>query len=117
MSNLKIGMRVSAINNGEVKSGVIINIHDMVSTIIVQFDDGTVGKVLTSNVIVEDKQEAVNIKDFEKSEITITPEEFSIISTQVIAKNVDNVIEGLKMARIMSKIHTELFFNSEVDNE
>ena len=117
MSNLKIGMRVQAINDGELKSGVIINIHDMISTVIIQFDDGTVGKVLSSHIIVEDNQENVKERPLEKSEITITPEEFSIISCRVIAKNVDNLIEGLKIARIMSKIHAELFFNGEVENE
>lgn len=108
------GDKVVTIKDGELRKGVVKNFYPMVTPPIfaIEFEDGTVEKVPYNNVAPEPKTETPEEKNdpVEKSEITITPDEFREITCRVIAENTkEHKIVGLAFASIMGKIHRALF--------
>ena len=95
---------------------------------VIEFDDGEIEKVYPKDVALEPKterqetepvkEEVKEKKPVEKSEITITPEEFREISTNLIAE--ESLIGGpllLSLGTILvSKLHIALFAD-EVEND
>ena len=114
------GDKIITIKDGELRKGVIKNFFPINPPVfLIEFEDGTVEKVLYSNVAPEPKTETPEekIEPVEKSEITITPDEFMSITTRVIAEEtMDRIEVGLAFAPIMAKIHTALFVD-EWENE
>lgn len=126
---MSIGDRVVKIDNHELRRGVIRKIYADIPTpiLVVEFDDGEVEKVYPNDVALEPKtevkedqevKEEKNSEPVEKSEITITPEEFEEIASNVVAKE---VVKGGAMvmmlgAILMAKLHDALF-TDERENE
>lgn len=88
MNELKIGQKVIFCHEGKLRTGIIRNV--LLCTAIIEVDDGTHLKVLTSQLAEfteDDKQETtdnVAEKEIKKTEITITVEEFSGVVARVI---------------------------------
>lgn len=125
MSEFKEGTRVLAIENSKMKRGVISSLYDVLGVAVVQFDDDSVGKVKVSDLVID--QEATKeepekpTEPVEKSEITITPDEFKKIASKVVMKNVKKMGEGggllvLTFTIFVAELHGALFFDA-VDND
>ena len=120
---MSVGDRVIMIKNHELRKGTIRKIYADISTpiLVIEFDDGEIEKVYPKDVALEPKterqetepvkEEVKEKKPVEKSEITITPEEFREISTNLIAE--ESLIGGpllLSLGTILvSKLHIALF--------
>lgn len=114
--SFNVGDRVMVINDCQLRKGVIKNFYPVTPPVFaVEFEDGTVEKVSYNNVAPEPKAEIATEENesVEKSEITITPKEFMELSCDIIAEETkDYKILGFMVAKIVSKIHTALFFGS-----
>ena len=126
MSKFKPGLRVVVIDGdtSELRHGVINASYEDVEIAIVKFDDGNVEKVSFDclGIVPETKvQEEKPNEPVEKSEITITPEEFKKISAKVITKEVVKMPDGggmlgLAFSVFVAKLHRALFFDA-VEND
>lgn len=117
---MSVGDRVVMIENHELRRGVIRKIYDDIPTpvLMVEFDDGEIEKVYPGDVAIEPKAEVKEDqevkeekKPIEKSEITITPDEFMEIASNVVAKE---AVQGGAMLMmlgtiLMTKLHEKLF--------
>ena len=106
------GDKIVTIKDGELRKGVVKNFYPVNPPVfLVEFEDGSVEKVLYSNVAPEPKTETPEeTEPVEKSEITITPDKFKEITCRVIAEEtMDRKFIGLMFAPIMAKIHSALF--------
>lgn len=112
--------RVGVLENGDIRKGTIKKVHNEFEIAIVEFEDGNVEKVhfsklgLLSEEKVQDNQDPK--EPVEKSEITITPEEFKKITSKVIAKEAVKMgpAKGLlilTITLIMAEIHKVLFYD------
>lgn len=116
MKLFNIGDRIVSIKNGNLHSGVVKRVFDeLVDPILaVEFDDGTVEKVLARDVATEPKTETPEKEPVEKSEITITPDKFREIACRVVAEEcIDHIMVGVAFTAILGKIHKALFIDSE----
>ena len=123
---MSIGDRVVMIENHEIRRGTILNMYVDIPTpiLVVEFDDGAIEKVYPKDVALEPKTEAKEDqevkeekKPVEKSEITITPEEFENITVDmVVAFAKDNFILALTLSAFCEKLHKKLFSN-EAEND
>ena len=123
---MNVDDRVVTIKNGRLRKGTIRNIYSDSPTpiLIVEFDDGEVEKVYPGDVALEPKaeakedQEVKEDKPVEKSEITITPEEFKEIASNLVAE--ESLTGGPVLSVIgtilVSKLHIALF-TDEVEND
>lgn len=125
-----IGERVAVIEDNKITYGVIKKIFPEVipPVFVVEFEDGNVGKVDIDRIgkIPEDKdrnQEDKNQEDndqVEKSEITITPDQFQDITTDIIGEECAKMgpagLVGMAMGIVMAKIHKALF-TDEAEND
>lgn len=106
------GDKVVTIKDGELRKGVIKNFYPITPPVfVIEFEDGSVEKVLYSNVAPEPKTETPEENaPVEKPEITITPSEFREITCRVIAEEYKSrKLLGLAVASLMGKIHRALF--------
>lgn len=121
MSKLKEGVRVIVFDRdtNEIKKGVIDKAYSEMEIAIVKFDDGNVEKVPYEHLHIEPENDVQETTEpVEKSEITITPEEFRNISSHVIKEITDTLedkrgVIGLTMIVFASELHNTLF-RSEV---
>ena len=116
MSKFDVGMRVVVIENNVVRKGVIKTLYESLEMSIVEFDDGNVEKVHFSRLGIESEtndQEEKTTESLEKSEITITPDEFREIASKACAKVGHKI--GPKIILLSSiictEIHKALFYN------
>ena len=119
MSKLEKGIEVLHIENGRLKRGVIQTIYDTLNIAVVSFEDGSFGKINISDLAIsarskvkpEPKQEE---KPVEKSEITITPEEFkkTVIETATKVAMSGKFDEAHLITAIGALLHKELFFDA-----
>ena len=125
MSKFKVGTRVVVIDEKhELRKGTIDTVYLDMEIAIVKFDDGNTEKVHFSNLGIEPEtkaQEEKATEPVEKSEITITPEEFQKISIDVITEEVTKMGQNGKLLEIIitilvAKIHGALFIDA-VDND
>ena len=126
MTNLKSGTRVAVIDGytNAIKKGVISTVYENMEIAIVHFDDGDVGKVDFSHLGIEadtKAQEEKSTEPVEKSEITITPDEFRDITTKVIAREALKTGDGgmivtLAFTAFAVELHKALFLYG-VDND
>lgn len=118
------GEKVAVIRDNILKVGVIRNMYvDLKDPIaVVEFEDNEIVKVPVEDIAPYDQVKEDNIEEpVEKTEITITPEEFHDITTNIIAEECRNMgILGyhvsLAISLIMSKIHKALFIDG-ADND
>lgn len=124
----KSGMRVVFVEDSEIKKGTIRDAYDNIQTATVKLDDESVAKVPYSRLSAEpipepteEVKEEPKKKIVEKSEITITHEEFRHKTAEVTAKLLEDD-EAPKMEILMlsaflySRLGKELF-KEEVDDE
>ena len=126
-----IGERVAVIEDNKIAYGVILKIFPEVlpPVFVVQFEDGNVGKVEIDKIAkveakdqTEEPSKEQEIKDrVEKSEITITPDQFHDITTEIIGEECAKMgsaglMVGMAMGIIMAKIHMALFTDG-VEND
>lgn len=114
------GDRVGVVSNGEIKNGVVMSVYSDLDYAIVKFEDGVVSKVMLHNIglLPEEKvQDPEPKKPVEKSEITITPEEFQNIGVKISIKLVEKYGPGfmLMCSAILAGLHTALFIEGEND--
>ncbi len=112
--DFSVGDKIVTVENGELRKGVIKKFFPMDPPIfVVEFEDGTVEKVLYSDMTKEPKAETPETEKnepVEKPEITITPEKFREIAVRVVAEATkDRIVVGLAVIQIMAKIHRALF--------
>lgn len=116
MSKFNVGMRVVVIENNVVRKGVIRTLYESLEMAIVEYDDGNVEKVHFSYLGIESEtndQEEETTEPLEKSEITITPDEFKKIAVRACAEvsvkggPATAILSGILVAHI----HSALFFN------
>ena len=110
MSRFNVGDRVAVVMDDNIVEGKITKLYDELNVAIVTLDTEDVVKVNFSDMSTIREEKAETVKEpVEKSEITITPEEFSNIACKVIAENTDSLILGLEIANVMAKLHEALF--------
>ena len=123
---MSIGDRVVMIENHEIRRGTILNMYVDIPTpiLVVEFDDGAIEKVYPKDVALEPKaerqedetvkEEVKEKKPAEKSEITITPGEFSKIAVDTIIKfTKDDPIVSLALTVFISELHIALFVDED----
>ena len=121
MAVFKPGVRVGLCDNSEIRTGTIKEIYGQLNIAIVAFDDGDVEKVHVSDLgILPEKKVQEPKEPVEKSEITITPDEFEKVASRVVAEEAkklgkDGVLFGLALTIVTAKIHGALFID-EGDN-
>lgn len=127
MSKLTMGCKVFVINDDHtLRKGTLKRIYDSVNIAVVDFDDneGAFEKVSLDKLgILEEKTETTTEKErpsapVEKSEITITPDEFRDICSKMVAKDFKSYdsIVALTITIAYSKLHRALFFE-DPENE
>lgn len=117
MCKFKDGQKVVFIsNNHDVKRGTIINVFEKCRIALVEMDDGSRESVLFSKMGIDVEnvsQEEKTNKQVEKSEITITPDEFKNIAKDVVIESVKDInggpMLGIVFAVFVAKLHTALF--------
>ena len=123
MSKFTVGTRVGVIDadTNEIRKGVINAVYPDIKLAIVKFDDGNVEKVGFNYLGIEPETKAQEEKPtapVEKSEITITPDEFKKTGAKVMAEMIKkhDPMLGMFAGVIIVEIHKKLFFD-EVNNE
>ena len=119
---MSIGDRVVMIENHEIRRGTILNMYVDIPTpiLVVEFDDGAIEKVYPKDVALEPKsevkedlevkEEVKEKKPVEKSEITITPEEFENIAVDTVVEVAkDNFVLAMALSAFCEKLHKKLF--------
>lgn len=114
MGKFKPGVRVVVIDeNHELRKGIIKEVYPEIYTAIVKFDDGNVEKVGFNYLGIDPEtkvQEEKPTEPVEKSEITITPDEFRKIGVNtMVALSKDDLVVGLVLSVFMGKLHEALF--------
>lgn len=126
---MKQGDRVAIIEHGEIKQGIIKDIKFLDRPVAIVDFDGEIRKVLVEDLgkIVTDEETSKDHSDYlgdnleEKSEITITPEEFRKIGIKIVNEEIDKLgpgseLLGLSFAIILAKLHKALFIY-EAEND
>lgn len=122
MNKFKVGVRVIVIgDNQEVRKGVIQSLFEEMRLSIVKFDNGNVEKVRFDNMYIDSETKAPEektTKPVEKSEITITPDEFKKICSEAVCKLAIKTKPEILLlgAVIAAEIHRKLFFDA-VEND
>lgn len=122
--NFKLGDRVMTIQNSKPRYGTIRTIggNDYETIAIVQFEtdnpnEGEIGKVKVSDLIHAEETEAKKNESVEKSEITITPDEFKKIGVAVnVEMTKDTPTVGLAITVFLARLHRALFFGEVNEN-
>lgn len=119
MRKVSKGDNVGVVVNGEVKKGVVVSVYNDLDYAVVKFEDG-LSKVMLHNIglLPEEKdQDPEPKKPVEKSEITITPEEFQAIGVKVCSKLAKKFGPGflLLSGTILAGLHMALFIEGEND--
>lgn len=126
---MKQGDRVAIIEHGEIKQGIIKDIKFLDRPVAIVDFDGEIRKVLVEDLgkVVTDEETSKDREDYlsdnleEKSEITITPEEFRKIGIKIVDEEIDKLgpggeLLGLSFAIFLAKLHKALFIY-EAEND
>lgn len=116
---VKQGDTVAIIEHGEIKKGILKDVKALDRPVAIVDFDGEIRKVLVDDLArVQEESEEIreDNEPVEKSEITITPDQFHDITTSIIGKECakmgpDGLMVGMVIGIIMSKIHNELFID------
>ena len=125
-TNFKLGDRVMTIQNSKPRYGTIRTIdgNGYETIAIVAFktdkpDEGELQKIKVSDLILveETEAEAKKSEPVEKSEITITPDEFRETGVKVIVKlTAEKPVVGLAFTAFLAELHKALFFGEVSEN-
>lgn len=121
---MKQGDTVAIIEHGEIKKGILKDVKALDRPVAIVDFDGEVRKVLVEDLAkVQEESEEIqeDNEPVEKSEITITPDQFHDITTSIIGEECAKMgsaglMVGMAIGIIMGKIHTELFADG-VEND
>lgn len=125
---MKQGDTVAIIEHGEIKKGILKDVKALDRPVAIVDFDGEIRKVLVEDLakVQEDtKDETEEIQEdkepVEKSEITITSDEFKKIATDVADREVEKIEKGgglldIIFAIFVVKLRRALFFDA-VENE
>lgn len=126
---MKQGDRVAIIEHGEIKQGIIKDVKFLDRPVAIVDFDGEIRKVLVEDLgkVVTDEETSKNHSDHlgdnleEKSEITITPEEFRKIGIKIVNEEIDKLgprgkLLGLSFTIFLAKLHNALFIY-EAEND
>lgn len=126
---MKQGDRVAIIEHGEIKQGIIKDVKFLDRPVAIVDFDGEIRKVLVEDLgkVVTDEETSKDYSDYlgdnleEKSEITITPEEFRKIGIKIVDEEIDKLgpggeLLGLSFAIFLAKLHKALFIY-EAEND
>lgn len=113
------GDKVGIIENGQLLKGVVKSVYPEINSAVVKFDSGDVEKVALTNLAVlpEEKNQEPK-KPVEKSEITITREDFRKIVAKEVAKaskETGSGIVGLAFISFGVDLERALFVEGEND--
>ena len=116
---MKQGDTVAIIEHGEIKKGILKDIKVLDRPVAIVDFDGEFRKVLIDDLArVQEESEEIqeDNEPVEKSEITITPDQFRDITTSIIGKECAKMgsaglMVGMAIGIIMGKIHNELFID------
>lgn len=122
--NFNLGDRVMTIQNSKPRYGTIRTIggngYETIAIVNVETDnpnEGEVIKVRVSDLILVEETEVKKTEPVEKSSITITPSEFTLIGLQVIAKVIEkNPRSKLVFTTFLAELHKALFFGEVSEN-
>ena len=114
---MKQGDTVAIIEHGEIKKGILKDVKALDRPVAIVDFDGEIRKVLVDDLArVQEESEEIqeDNEPVEKSEITITPDQFRDITTSIIGEECAKMgpaglMVGMAMGIIMAKIHTALF--------
>lgn len=114
MIKFKPGERVVVIQeNNELVNGTVKNAVDEIEIAIVNLDDSRVVKVGYSDIgKIKEQRKQASTKPAEKSEITITPDEFRKLAVKLAATEFDDS-PGLAIlvSMFLAKLHEALFID------
>lgn len=126
---MKQGDRVAIIEHGEIKQGIIKDVKFLDRPVAIVDFDGEIRKVLVEDLgkVVTDEETSKDHSDYlgdnleEKSEITITPEEFRKIGIKIVNEEIDKLgprdkLLGLSFTIFLAKLHKALFIY-EAEND
>lgn len=126
---MKQGDRVAIIEHGEIKQGIIKDVKFLDRPVAIVDFDGEIRKVLVEDLgkVVTDEETSKDREDYlsdnleEKSEITITQEEFQNISVKIVDETIDELGLGEEVlafifAIFLAKLHKALFIY-EAEND
>ena len=122
MSKFKVGMKVNFIRENEMLTGVIENVFDNTNIAIVSIPDDAHYKVRFEEMAIapepELKTEEKPIEPVEKSEITITPNEFMEICLDTVMDETKGRLLAIALlfTDFCSKLHERLFIG-ESEND
>lgn len=112
--------RVGVLENGDIRKGIIKKVYNEFEIAIVEFEDGNAEKVRFSNLGLLPEEKVQDNQDpkepVEKSEITITPDEFRKIAINIVAKDVEKMgkgreLLGLAFTCFLANLHRALFYD------
>ena len=125
-TNFKIGDRVMTILNSEARYGTIRvtynNGYETIAVVDFEIKDSnefSIEKVNTSDLILAETVDAETKKNepVEKSEITITPDEFKKIGVSIITDlTAEKPTVGLAFTIFLAELHKALFFGEVNEN-
>lgn len=125
MDKFKVGTRVHFVNDGKVCEGVIDMVLDYSDSLIIKTDDAKYKRRFDEIVIIEEKPEEpvksaepkkdVKIKVKEKSEITITREEFTRKGAELCTEMFfrKGPKEALRLGELVAELAVVLFVDIE----
>ena len=116
---MKQGDTVAIIEHGEIKKGILKDVKVLDRPVAIVDFDGEIRKVLVDDLArVQEESEEIreDNEPVEKSEITITPDQFHDITTEIIGEECAKMgsaglMVGMAIGIIMGKIHKELFID------
>ena len=116
---MKHGDTVAIIEHGEIKKGILKDVKVLDRPVAIVDFDGEIRKVLVEDLArVQEESEEIreDNEPVEKSEITITPDQFRDIATSIIGEECAKMgsaglMVGMTIGIIMGKIHNELFID------
>ena len=116
---MKQGDTVAIIEHGEIKKGILKDEKVLDRPVAIVDFDGEIRKVLVDDLArVQEESEEIqeDNEPVEKSEITITPDQFRDITTSIIGEECAKMgsaglMVGMAIGIIMGKIHNELFID------
>ena len=107
------------IENSELKRGIVKDAFDGLSVAIVDFGDGCIEKVHFYKMALEPVSQEKKSKSIEKSEVTITPGEFSGVAMKVLTDLLEDTVPRGNIvtlfATIVTRLHKALFFEGDND--
>ena len=121
MSKFEIDQKVYVVKNGVLKPGTIHAVYDSLGYAVVRYDGGELQKVMFERIAVmpEEKETEKPSEPVEKSEITITPNEFMEIGARISAEIANESDGGLELmgifARVLAMMHIALFVEGPDD--